>query len=188
MSVSAMGSLLEGAQHPRPRGPRVDPAQVAWPLATTAVVREHSAMRFASRSHRPALGALTSILALTLLGGCASLRAPACPAGQSRATLAQLMFGRAMADGGQVSEADWRAFLDEEVTPRFPDGLTVVDAGGQWRSRAGVIGKEPSKVLMLVLPGGRDEAARIEAVREAYKARFRQESVLLITQPVCAAF
>ncbi len=99
-----------------------------------------------------------------------------------------MMFGRSIAGGGQVSEADWRAFLDEEVTPRFPGGLTAVDAGGQWRNASGVVGREPSKVLMLVLPGGRDEAARLGAVREAYKARFHQDSVLLITQPVCAAF
>ena len=135
-----------------------------------------------------AFPAASAAVALVLRGGCAGLRGPAGAAGQSRATLAQLMFGRSITDGGQVSEADWRAFLDEEVTPRFPDGLTVVDAGGQWRDRAGVIGKEPSKVLMLVLPGGREEAAKLDAVREAYKARFRQESVLLITQPVCAAF
>jgi len=145
-------------------------------------------MRFVRPSHRRAFEALVPIVALVLLGGCASLRGPACPAGQSRATLVQLMFGRAIADGGQVSEDEWRAFLDEEVTPRFPDGLTVLDAGGQWRGKAGVVTKEPSKVLMLLTPGGRDEAAKIEAVREAYKARFRQESVLLITRPVCAAF
>ena len=145
-------------------------------------------MRFVRPSHPRAIGALVPILVLALLGGCASLRGPACPAGQSRATLAQLMFGRAITGGGQVSEDDWRAFLDEEVTPRFPDGLTVVDAGGQWRGKAGAVIKEPSKVLMLLTPCAPDEAARLDAVREAYKARFRQESVLLITQPVCAAF
>ncbi len=41
-----------------------------------------------------------------------------------------------------ISEERWRAFLDKEVTARFPDGLTVFDAYGQWlfaapRSRTG---------------------------------------------------
>src|SRR6476660_1905311 len=34
-----------------------------------------------------------------------------------------------------VSEADWRGFLDREVTPRFPDGLSVLDVYGQWQGK-----------------------------------------------------
>jgi len=30
-----------------------------------------------------------------------------------------------------ISEAQWRAFLDKEVTPRFPEGLTVVRGAGR---------------------------------------------------------
>ncbi|MEX2248301.1 MAG: DUF3574 domain-containing protein, partial [Parvibaculum sp.] len=44
-----------------------------------------------------------------------------------------LYFGLDRGDGGTVSERDWRRFLAEVVTPRFPGGLTVIDAYGQWR-------------------------------------------------------
>jgi len=48
-----------------------------------------------------------------------------------------LYFGLGPADHPEqgVSEAEWRAFLDREVTPRFPSGLSVIDAYGQWRAR-----------------------------------------------------
>src|SRR5207249_10473624 len=34
---------------------------------------------------------------------------------------------------GHVGEGQWQAFLSKEVTPRFPDGLTVWEADRQWR-------------------------------------------------------
>src|SRR5689334_13609346 len=50
-----------------------------------------------------------------------------------------LYFGLGPADHPEqgVSESDWRTFLDREVTPRFPSGLSVVDLYGQWRSSNG---------------------------------------------------
>jgi hypothetical protein len=123
-----------------------------------------------------------------LLSGCASLALTACPAGQGAGRTAQLFFGRNI--GGQVgvSEADFDRFVDEELTPRFPDGLTVLDAAGQWRSNAGPIVREPSKVVILALPGRTGGEDRLEAVRAAYKARFSQEAVLVVTQPACLGF
>ena len=34
-----------------------------------------------------------------------------------------------------IGEAEWRAFLDREVTPRFPSGLSVLDVYGQWQGK-----------------------------------------------------
>jgi Protein of unknown function (DUF3574) len=113
---------------------------------------------------------------------------PACPAGQEAHRTAQLFFGRNLGDKAGVSEADFRKFMDEEVTPKFPDGLTVMDGGGQWRGDENRLIREASKVVLIVLPKGRDASARIETVRTAYKTRFHQESVLLITQAACVSF
>jgi hypothetical protein len=112
----------------------------------------------------------------------------ACPTGQSRATTAELVFGRRIDDRTQVSDADWKSFIDEDVTPRFPDGLSVMDVQGQWRASNGQIVHEPSKVLYLVLDGGPDDPAKIANIRDAYKRRFRQESVLLVTRTACISF
>jgi len=127
------------------------------------------------------------ILALAL-AGCATVEpAPSCPPGQEHLRTAQLFFGRNVGDKPTVSEADFRKFMDDEVTPRFPDGLTVMDGGGQWRGAENQLIREASKVVLIVLPP-RGAGDRIDAVREAYKTRFKQESVLLVTQAACVSF
>lgn len=134
----------------------------------------------------PVLGLVLGLVS-GVLAGCSSAPAPVCPAGLKPVTSAELYFGRAIPTGGLVSEADWQRFVDEEVTPRFPDGLTVTDATGQWKGAGGIV-HEPSKRLFVLVSGSSQDAAKLEAIRQAYRARFRQESVLLVETPVCGAF
>jgi Protein of unknown function (DUF3574) len=89
---------------------------------------------------------------------------------------------------GTVSEAEWQAFLRDEVTPRFPDGLTVVEADGQWRQPDGSIGRERTKVLLIVHDEKPATREALAALVIRYKQLFAQESVLWETAPVCAAF
>lgn len=138
-----------------------------------------------------ALRALILAGGLAGVAGCVStttVSGPVCATGQEARRTAELFFGRNIGGAPGVSEADFRKFMDEEVTPRFPDGLTVLDGGGQWRGDENRLIREASKVVLIVLPKGRDAAARVEAVRNAYKSRFRQDSVLLITQAACVSF
>lgn len=136
------------------------------------------------------LGARMASLGLVAgLAGCATAPpAPVCPAGQEYLRTAQLFFGRNIGDRPGVSEAEFSRFLDEELTTRFPDGLTVLDGGGQWRGPENKLIREAAKIVLIVLPRNRDSAARIEAVRSAYKARFHQEAVLLVTQAACVSY
>ena len=132
---------------------------------------------------------MRALAALLLLGACAA--PPACPSGTGPAAVATIAFGRHGPDGAlRVTEADWSAFLAEEATPRFPSGLTVLDAAGQWRARDGNIAREPAKLLWLMLPGFAAEEAsrRVSALASAYAARFGQESVLRSIGAVCARF
>jgi hypothetical protein len=87
-----------------------------------------------------------------------------------------------------VSERAFRRFLAEVVTPRFPDGLSVVDVAGQFRSGSGVIVREPSKLLVILVPDAAAVAKKVGQIIAAYKRRFDQESVLHAEQPVCVAF
>ncbi|MEJ0078542.1 MAG: DUF3574 domain-containing protein [Alphaproteobacteria bacterium] len=82
----------------------------------------------------------------------------------------------------------WRTFLAREVTPRFPDGLTVYETRGQWRDPATkAVTRERSRVLRIIAPT--DTAPdKIAAVADAYKTQFRQKSVGLVTREVCASF
>ena len=79
---------------------------------------------------------------------------------------------------GQVSAAAWQAFLNAEVTPRFPQGLSVWPVAGQWRSASGASVREPSHVLNIVHEDSPALRAAIGQIVQAYKLRFRQEAVL----------
>lgn len=102
----------------------------------------------------------------------------------------ELYFGLGLADGRDgVDEAAWRAFLDKEVTPRFPSGLTVVDAYGQWQ---GVTQTKPerlrSKIVVLLYADTPTQRESIDAIRSAWKARTGDQSVLRVTQPADVSF
>lgn len=113
----------------------------------------------------------------------------ACNGGQKPMQAAELIFGRNIGAVMAVSEAAWRRFVARELTPRFPRGLTITDAAGQWRdARRHMIVREPSKVVQIILPGGSDDLARLDAVVAAYKLRFHQQSVAVVTWPVCVQF
>jgi hypothetical protein len=101
---------------------------------------------------------------------------------------AQLFFGQNIGGKAGVSEAAFRRFVDEELTPRFPQGLTVLDGGGQWKGAEDKLIREASKVVVLVLAPGGDTGRKLDEVRNAYVQRFKQDSVLLVTQKACVAF
>lgn len=88
---------------------------------------------------------------------------------------------------GSVSELEWQMFLRDEVTARFPEGLTTWEADGQWRQSDGAIGHERSKVLLLVHPDTPAARTAVQSVIERYRKNFEQESVLWETARVCAA-
>jgi hypothetical protein len=103
--------------------------------------------------------------------------------------VAELMFGRKIGDRVAVTDTAWARFVDREITPRFPDGLTVIDARGQWRDRdRNRIVREPSKLVQIVLPGKDEDQQRLDEIAAAYKLRFRQQSVGIILRPACVAF
>jgi hypothetical protein len=107
-----------------------------------------------------------------------------CSGAQKSWVVADLLFGRT-----HVSEANWAHFLAAEVTPRFPDGFTVIDAKGQWRAPGGEkISRERSKLVMIAMPPGADNDDRLQKIIDAYKARFKQQSVGLILRPACVSF
>ena len=130
------------------------------------------------------------VLAAMLLLPAAALRAEtqACPPGFERYAEYRLFFGRGKPGGGTVSDDEWSGFLAAEVTPRFPDGLTVLDAAGQWRDGSGAIGREGAKLLIILAEPGADTMRRTKEIAEAYKRAFDQESVLRAVGTACAAF
>jgi len=99
-----------------------------------------------------------------------------------------LYFGLNRPAGAAITGPEWQQFVDQEVTPRFRDGLTVFDARGQWLGNDGKVAREPSKALMLIHGQDAQSERNIEALRGVYKSRFAQESVMRVDQPVCVQF
>ena len=101
-----------------------------------------------------------------------------------------MIFGRNIGEiEAAVGEDDWQRFLDELVTPRFPDGLTVLEASGQWwNPPAGRIEREPSKILLIVLANERTQAPKLAEIAAAYKRRFSQQSVIVMIRRACVTF
>jgi hypothetical protein len=134
---------------------------------------------------------------LLLLTGCAGSLAPAPTAdlysctlsAEQRMVVAELFFGRGIKGRSPLSEAEWAEFAAQTIAPNFPDGFTVFDGEGQWRNpRSGQMAGSRSKILLAAVKPGPDLAQRLSAVVEAYKMRFHQDSVGIITRESCAAF
>ena len=100
----------------------------------------------------------------------------------------ELYFGRGLGGDAIVSEEAFQDFLAGVVTPLFPDGLSVVDVAGQFRDDEGTIVREPTKLLILLVPDAAEVAPDVETIIAAYKERFDQQSVLHAEQAVCLAF
>jgi hypothetical protein len=112
----------------------------------------------------------------------------ACALGDTALVRDVVYFGRNRPGGGSVSDAEWQGFLNEVVTPRFPAGLTVVQATGQWKGQSGVVEQERSEIVTLLHAG--DEVARrsVAEIAAEYKRRYQQEAVLRERTPTCARF
>ena len=139
-------------------------------------------------------GAITVAL---LLCACGCADAPAAAVGigaglaadgDCREQVADLLhFGLDTPDG-TLADAEWDRFVDAEITPRFPAGLTVFDAHGQWRSRDGRIEREPSRVVEIVHADDVRSRDALRALIDVYKSRYRQESVLRVRSRALACF
>lgn len=126
---------------------------------------------------------------LCLLAGTGRAEVTACPEGADRRVVAELVFGRNIGEVLGVTDEAWARFVDEEITPRFPAGLTVQDSYGQWRDTAsGRIVREPGKVLTIIIGDAPTELPLLKLVAEAYKRRFQQQSVITLTRAACVSF
>lgn len=127
----------------------------------------------------------TLTLLFVLASACASVPQPRY---SEAAHSDRLFLGLSIPDGGEVTEDEWRAFVRDEVTPRFPDGLTLWRAEGQWRERDGTIVREPVLVIEIVHRVDLRLDRDINDIAEAWRERFRQEAVMRVTSPARLEF
>lgn len=139
-------------------------------------------------------GWTTAAAFVLALAGCVARSVPPSdsPAGLEPAVVTmvadRLFLGRQIPGGGAVSDAEWTGFLEEVVTPRFPEGLTVWRAEGQWRDPQGVTIREPVMVIEVLHPPGGEADAAIAEIAQEYRRRFRQDAVLRVTEDAHVRF
>ena len=103
--------------------------------------------------------------------------------------VAELFFSRGIKGREPLSDAEWTEFAAQTITPNFPDGFTVFDGEGQWRNpKTGYIASDRTKIVLVAVKREPDLARRLAAVIDAYRTKFHQQSVGLITRDSCAAF
>jgi Protein of unknown function (DUF3574) len=140
------------------------------------------------RAAGPGLVAAALVLAVAWSDGAAA-QAIECAGAQKPRQVAELLFGRKIGERVGVSEREFGRFVDREISPRFPDGLTVLDAAGEWNDTARkTIIHEPSKLVEIILPGNADDLDRLTQIAEAYKRQFQQQSVGIVTRAACVSF
>jgi len=114
------------------------------------------------------------------------------PKGTAAFLRTELYFGTNKSDGSVVTPEQFQEFVNEQITPRFPDGLTLLTGLGQFKGSNGLIQRERSMLLILLYPvdTARGSGEKIEAIRNAYVSKFNQESVLRADepQPECVSF
>lgn len=99
----------------------------------------------------------------------------------------ELFFGLSR-PGGVVTEEEFQGFVDSKITPRFPDGLTLLSGKGQFRDATNVIIQEGTKLLILLYPFSKARNTDVEQIRVDYKDAFQQQSVLRVDEQSCVSF
>jgi Protein of unknown function (DUF3574) len=133
---------------------------------------------------------LMAIGLIASLSGCAAQGGASCAPGVgSPAAIFTLFLGESISGRDDLTEAEWRAFLDNTVTAALPNGFTVFDATGGWMNPiTHKTIKEKTKVLLVALPAVPASLAAINRIRNAYQAQFRQQLVGMTVEQGCAAF
>lgn len=99
-----------------------------------------------------------------------------------------LGFGLNRKSGGKVTTSQWKTFLRTEVTPRFPEGFTVIQTNGQWRMANGRVELEKSRMLIVDRDDSPQLRQSVSEIVDIYKRKYDQEAVFWETARVCAGF
>lgn len=157
--------------------------------AAVAADRENLMHRTSLRGR--ALPLAAALASAAVLGGAPPASASdhaGCPDGMSAYVRIELFFGLSRA-GAVITDAEFKAFVDERITPRFPEGLTLLAGSGQFRDAGGTLVTEGARLLILLTPrhaAGLDP--KVEAIRSDYRRAFQQQSVLRADAAACVSF
>jgi uncharacterized protein DUF3574 len=144
---------------------------------------------------RKALRSMLIAMATALpLAGCISVHETTTAAPTMRCAVGEpmvetMLFLGMASPNGPVSRFAFQTFVENEVTPRWKEGYTIIEGQGLWFSeQRNITEREPSRVLVRFHDGSAAASADIEAIRAAYIKAFTQDAVLRTDRPTCADF
>jgi hypothetical protein len=105
------------------------------------------------------------------------------PTPARRDVVTTLYFGLGVGDAGDlVPPGAWEQFVSVDVANALPAGFTVIESTGRWKDKDSVV-REPSRMLIVIHDGSDATSKKLDLLRETYKNRFKQESVLRVDTP-----
>jgi Protein of unknown function (DUF3574) len=124
----------------------------------------------------------TWLLVLVLfLAGCGALRSK--PDAGTPMQIYTLYFGMSVKGRPPISAREWQHFRDQVITPALPDGYTVFDGQGAWRSPGSSRTiSEATKVLQVAMPDMPESLATITRLRLAGQQRLFQSVIGMTVQ------
>ena len=66
-----------------------------------------------------------------------------------------------------------RSFIDKEICPKFPEGLTIADSRGQWKSEEYGLIRERTIVIDILCPDTDESGEKIATIAKTYVERFK---------------
>jgi len=130
---------------------------------------------------------LGSAALLSLSPGCGSTSSGSWD-GATKWIRTEIFCGLDRPGGGKVSDAEFADFLNTEVTPRFPAGLTVYDTYGQMQKSDKSIVHQETGVILLVHENTKAMNDAAGQVVSAYRSRFGNPQVMRLSQPTTPEF
>lgn len=101
----------------------------------------------------------------------------------------ELYFGRTIGMYGFVTDEQWKTFVNERITPRFPAGFSIIDVAGRWKCvKSGQVIEEQTKMVVLCHHKTISDDRHLLAIITEYKSLFDQDSVMLVEYDVNVAF
>jgi hypothetical protein len=130
-------------------------------------------------------------MALLGLLGCAPLRTetPCSAPSQQPMVVTEMFFGRDIPGRQPLTDREWSDFATAAIAREFPNGFTVTDGEGQWQNpQTRVVAHERAIVLLAASVHMDGLAGRISRISDAYRTKFHQASVGVLTYNACGAF
>lgn len=104
-------------------------------------------------------------------------------------TRTELFYGAGRLPASGERDIRWEKYINEIVTPRFPEGLTLLEGTGQWRVKEGQTPRRNrTRILILIHEDTEENSNKVDEIRTLWKEISGQQSVLRVSQPAAVAF